>query len=270
MLAAAGDGSTLAVAGAAADGPIAIIRCVDGQIVRTLRDVDGPVTALALGSAGDIAAWGASNLTLNVRATEPRPGPARDTLRQEPRSMRSGTGAFTAVAIDAREPLLAAGTHGGVVWAWHPREGAQQPVNRSGAARAPAVRLTGLRAPIVALALVEGGAATRRLTAVAEDGHACTWYDDGNAWRAVAWSAADKPLITAAFSSGGSCLAVATADGVQAWSMRLADAAPQSVGPLFKVDDTPTAIAIDDRGQRLAIGFNGGDVRIATIPPATE
>jgi len=41
-----------------------------------------------------------------------------------------------------------------------------------------------------------------------------------------------------------------------------AGAAPRRAGAIIKGDDTPTAIAIDDRGLWLALGMLNGDVRL--------
>ena len=41
-----------------------------------------------------------------------------------------------------------------------------------------------------------------------------------------------------------------------------AAASPRRAGALIKSDDTPTAIAIDDRGLWLALGMLNGDVRL--------
>lgn len=261
-MAVSADGSTIAAAGAGDDDPIAIVRCVDGQVVRTLRDLGGAVTALAIGPSGEVVAWGSSNLTLNLRATEARGQLPRDNPRREPRSMRSGSGAFTSIVTSRNENIIAAGTQGGVVIAWEPRAGAA-----AGSTAPPGPRrLNGLRKPIVAMTFVEDAAGSMRLIAIADDGSAYHWRAAPDGWNGEAWLAAAKPVVAAAFSSDGAYLAVATADGTQAWSMGdSADGMPQRVGTIMKSDDTPTAVAIDDSGQWIALGMLNGDVKMMPV-----
>lgn len=267
FMAVSADGSTVAVAGDGEGDPIAIVRCIDGQVIRTIKDTGGSVKSLGLGPSGEIVAWGSSNLTLNLRATEARGPMARDNPLREPRSMRSSIGAFTALATSMNDRFVAAGAASGAVLVWEPVSPPILPTAPSTAAEgrrdaardAGPVRLTGLSQPIVAITFIEREV-RRGLIAIAENGDAFIWWNDSTGWQGSGWSVAGMPIIAANFSPNASRLVVLTADGAQMWAIGDGATAPQRIGSSIKLDDTPSAAAIDDAGQWIALGMANGDV----------
>jgi hypothetical protein len=223
------------------------------------------VRSLGIGPSGEIVAWGSSNLTLNLRATEARGPMARDNPLREPRSMRSSIGAFTALATSMNDRFVAAGAASGTVLVWEPGPPTAPSTaaggRRDGVRDAGPTRLTSLSRPIVALTFIERDG-RRGLIAIAESGAAFTWWHEEFGWQGAGWSVAGTPIIAANFSSNASNLVVLTADGAQVWAIGDGTMAPQRVGSPIKLDDTPSTVAIDDAGQWIALGMANGDVAV--------
>ncbi len=254
-----GDGSVLAAAtGREGDG-IVLTRFAEGagETERTIRDLGGDVTALAMPSDGSAVAWGASNLMLSVLPLDPQTLQPR---RRDVQTIRSSTGPFRCIAFgSSATAACAAGTERGTIVVWDGKPGS-----------APQ-RLPGLKSAVIALALIDAGG-TQRLIAVADDGGAMVWSASkggaggaAGSWSGAPFRAADKPIVVAVFSPNGAHLAVATADGAQVWTIGDSPAAPQRVGNIIKTEDTPTAVAITDTGDRVALGMLDGDVRVIAV-----
>ena len=247
-LALSADGSLIATASSSEDGRVRIARLGGEDRTRSIAD-EGEVTCLAISPDGRRLAWGSKGLALHVEGIDPQTLESQRGLNEV--LLRSSSGAFTAAAFAPTIDVLAAATHRGTINILTGRD--------AGAVQ----RLSGLKSAVLAISLVES-ASGLRLAAVAEDGGGMVWTrSEGGSWSGAPFVASDKPVIAASFSPNGSHLAVATADGVQIWEMRDdAGAAPRRAGAIIKGDDTPTAIAIDDRGLWLALGMLNGDVRL--------
>ena len=250
-LALSADASLLATASSNEDGRVRIARLGGEDRTRTVA-AEGEVTCLAISPDGRRLAWGSKGLALRIESIDPQTLEAQQGT--EDVLLRSSSGAFTATAFAPTSDLVAAGTHRGTINVLTGRD--------AGAVQ----RLSGLKSSVLAISLVQG-ASGLRLTAVAEDGGGMIWMrSEGGSWSGAPFVASDKPVIAASFSPNGSHLAVANAEGVQIWEMRDdPGAAPRRAGALVKGDDTPTALAIDDAGQWLALGMLNGDVRIQRV-----
>jgi hypothetical protein len=101
--------------------------------------------------------------------------------------------------------------------------------------------------------------------AIGEDGQGMVWTaSEGGSWSGASIVVAKDAVIAAAFSGNGQFLVVSTVEGVQAWALD-AQGALQRHGQLVRTEQTPTALAITDTGDRMALGMPNGDVMVRAV-----